>query len=137
MKGLKIERVRSLEQLLRWRADALKERTGKPADADMLKATAKYYDYHATDGSHVALEALLPDEKGEMQPVGCGGVTFWEQLPTPENPNGRCAYIENIYVREPYRRGPVREALLRALLDLAKFRGCGRIETEEGENKRL
>lgn len=136
MKGLKIERIRSLEQLLRWRAEVLKAVFGMTADADMLKANAKYYDFHQADGSHVALEAQLSGEDGAVQSVGCGGVCFHEELPSPANPNGRCAYIVNIYVREAFRHCGVGSDILKALMDLAKFRGCGRIMLETSPEAR-
>lgn len=127
MKGLKIERIRSLETLLRWRAEVLKAESGRTADAEMLKAVARYYDFHNADGSHVAFEARVPDAEGKLQPVGCGGVCFSEELPTDDNPTGRCANIINVYVREGYRGTGVGAALIKALLDLARFRRCGRI----------
>lgn len=131
MKGLKIERVRSLEQQLRWRAEVLKEVFGITADAALLKACAKYYDYHSADGSHIALEAQLPAADGETSvAVGCGGICFYEELPSEANPTGRCAVIVNVYVREPYRHSGIGRDITRALEDLAKFRGCGRITYE-------
>lgn len=130
MKGLKIERVRSLEQQLRWRAEVLKELFGTTADAALLKACAKYYDYHSADGTHIALEAQLPDADGRLTAVGCGGVCFYEELPSEANPTGRCAVIVNVYVREPYRHSGIGGDITRALVDLAKFRGCGRITFE-------
>ncbi|MDE6277953.1 MAG: GNAT family N-acetyltransferase [Muribaculaceae bacterium] len=131
MKGLKIERIRSLEQLLRWRAEVLKAVFGETASADLLKANARYYDYHNADGSHIALEALVPGaDGGKPEAIGCGGVCFYEELPSPDNPTGRCAYIMNLYVRECMRHSGVGGDLLKALVDLAKFRGCGRIMLE-------
>lgn len=137
MKGLKIERIRSLKQLLRWRGEVLKEVFGTKADAELLKANARYYDFHEADGSHVALEAKLPSNiEGEYQSVGCGGICFSEELPTPSNPTGRCAHIMNVYVRKSFRNSGVGGHLLRALVDLAKFRGCGKIMLETTDETR-
>ena len=136
MKGLKIERILSLEQLLRWRAEVFRDITGKAPDADMLKATARYYDFHNADGTHVAFEAQLPGPDGTLQPIGRGGVCFHEELPSVENPNGRCARIVNLYVREPHRRSGVGADILRALVDLARFRGCHRIALDSSPEAR-
>ena len=130
MKGLKIERIRSLEQLLRWRAEVIKDVFGAPASTELLKANARYYDFHNADGTHVAFEAQLPDKDGKLEAIGCGGVCFYEELPSPDNENGRCAYIMNLYVREAWRNEGVGGDILKALVDLARFRGCGRIMLE-------
>lgn len=136
MKGLKIERIRSLKQLLRWRGEVLKEVFGSKVDSDLLKANARYYDFHEADGSHIALEAKLPDENNEYHSVGCGGICFSEELPNPSNPSGRCAHIMNVYVRKQFRHSGVGGDILRALLDIAKFRGCGKIMLETTDETR-
>ena len=61
---------------------------------------------------------------------GCGAVCFTEELPSPNNPTGRCAYLMNIYVRELFRNKSIAHHIITRLVDEARGRGCGKIYLE-------
>lgn len=61
---------------------------------------------------------------------GCGSVCFSEELPSPDNPTGLCAYLMNIYVRKPFRNNGIAHQIVGHLVGMAKERGCGKIYLE-------
>lgn len=112
-------------QLMAWRAEVLREVFDSEPSAQLLDANRRYYLRHVPDGTHVALIATLDDE-----PCGCGAVCFTEEMPSPDNPSGRCAYLMNIYVREPMRRRGIAHQIVTRLVEEARRRGCGKIYLE-------
>ena len=91
----------------------------------MLEANRLYYENHIADGTHVAFVASYDGVE-----CGCGAVCFTDELPSPDNPTGRCAYLMNIYVREPFRKHGIAHHVVSHLIDVAKKRGCGKIYLE-------
>ena len=88
--------VSELGTLMTWRMIVLREVFDVPANDPMTALKAQneaYYARHLADGSHIACFAV---DEGEI--VGCGGVCLYDEMPSPDNPNGRCAYLMNIYV---------------------------------------
>ena len=68
-----------------------------PADADTAELRQQNIDYYRkalANDSHIACFA---EEDGEI--VGCGGLCLYDEMPSPDNPTGHCAYLMNIYVR--------------------------------------
>lgn len=89
-----ISQVCDIETLMPWRMEVLHCVFSIPADADtadLERANRYYYERHLPVGSHIACIASLDGEA-----VGCGGVCFYEEMPSPDNPCGRCAYLMNI-----------------------------------------
>lgn len=68
--------------------------------------------------------------------IGCGAYCFQSELPSPDNPSGRCAYLMNIYVRRCYRHHGVGGFIVRMLVALARNRGIGKIYLETTEQAR-
>ena len=56
---------------------------------------------YLTDCRH-RYECLMALAEGKD--AGCGMVLYHDELPSPDNPSGRCAYLMNIYVRSGFRR---------------------------------
>ncbi|MDE6286183.1 MAG: GNAT family N-acetyltransferase [Muribaculaceae bacterium] len=113
------------DELMRWRAEVIEHVFGAKPDAELLEANMRYFLSHAGDGSHLALGA-----ERDGTECGCGAVCFTEELPSPDNPGGRCAYLMNIYVREPFRNRGVAHAIVEALVAAAARRRCGKIYLE-------
>lgn len=114
--------------LLRWRGEVLLHvfgRIGRRQLARLLRANASYLRRHLADGSFVELIASVDGKE-----AGCGSVSFYDEMPSPDNPTGRCAYIMNIYVRPAYRRRGVADTTVRLLIMLARRRGAGKIYLE-------
>ena len=110
--------VNDLPALVKWRVDVLCEVFRLSPDRDMTELAGANYDYYSRalqSGAHVACFA---EESGKV--VGCGGICFQEELPSPDNPSGKCAYLMNIYVCPQYRHGGIGEEIVRWLTRKAR-----------------
>lgn len=110
---------------MKWRREVIYSVFGVEPSQNLLVENRRYYCKHIEDGSHVAVVASVDGED-----VGCGAVCFLDELPSPDNPMGRCAYLMNIYVRIPYRNHGFAHAIVRRLIELAHDRQCGKIYLE-------
>lgn len=122
---VRLRNVDNLPELMRWRAEVIAHVFGQFPDDALLTANRRYYETHIADGSHRAVVAECGGEE-----CGCGAVCFTDELPSPDNPSGRCAYLMNIYVREAYRNHGIAHFIVRHLLEEAERRGCGKIYLE-------
>ena len=121
-----------MELLLQWRMRVLREvfSLGANADTDKLKqANEEYYRLHLADGSHTACFAMNDD--GEL--IGCGGICYQEEMPSPDNENGTCGYLMNIYALPEYRGRGVGRKIVEYLLAEAKERGTQKIYLESSD----
>ena len=71
------------------------------------------------------------------QKVGCGGVCLYDEMPSPDNPTGHCAYLMNIYVRPELRGCGVARRIVRWLVGAALSRGIKKIYLETSEAGRI
>lgn len=94
----RIEPVYEIDRLMMWRREVIRTVFGVDSTEDLLAANRKYYERHIADGSHLAVVADVDGRE-----AGCGALCFTEELPSPDNPSGRCAYLMNIYVRPMFR----------------------------------
>lgn len=122
---ISLEQIFSLEQLLDWRQEVIRNVFGTESSSELMENNAEFYKKHITDGSHLAFLALEDDV-----PVGCGAVCLTDELPSPDNPSGKCGYLMNIYVREQFREKGVAHAIVRKLVEEAQKRDCGKIYLE-------
>lgn len=127
---IELKREVDLQTLMRWRREVICHVFSAPPDDALMEANRRYYERHIADGTHIAFVAEA--NGGEC---GCGGICLGDELPSPDNPSGRCAYLMNIYVREAFRKHGVAHAVVRRLISEARSRGCGKIyleSTQEG-----
>lgn len=120
--------ITDIPTLMSWRTEVIEHVFGQKADEQLLMANRKFYETHIADGTHYAIEAEYNGEK-----CGCGAVCFTEELPSPDNPSGRCAYVMNIYVREAYRNHGIAHEIVSCLITESRHRGCGKICLETTE----
>lgn len=120
-----LRQITDLATLMEWRAEVIRSVFGQEACQELLDANRRYYRSHTADGTHMAFVAEVGGEE-----CGCGGVCFSDELPSPDNPSGRCAYLMNIYVREAFRNKGIAHHVVRRLVDEARKRGCGKIYLE-------
>ena len=123
-----------LELLAQWRLETLRSIFPIPRDQDPLGLYAANLDYlrwAVPSGVHIAAFA---EEEGVT--VGCGGVCLHREMPSPDNLDGRCAYLMNIYVREPFRGRGIGQAVVRWLIDQARQRGATKIYLETSRRGR-
>lgn len=100
-KEIQLHKIKDLRTLLKWRARVLLAVFGKAARVrlrELLYANAVYLRKHVADGSHIAIMASIDGE-----PVGCGAVCLYDEMPSPDNLSGRCAYIMNVFVKSGHR----------------------------------
>lgn len=126
---MKLRETKDLEELMRWRREVIRHVFGMEPDSLLLAANEVYYKRHIEDGTHVAFIA-----EHEGHDCGCGAICLSDELPSPDNPTGHCAYLMNIYVREEYRKHGIAHAIVGRLIDEAKKRGCRKIYLETTED---
>ncbi len=122
---IEIKEIKDLTDLMRWREEVIEHVFGQKADEGLIAANREYYAKHIVDSSHYAVVS----EYGGAE-CGCGGVCFTAELPSPDNPAGKCAYLMNIYVREEFRKHGIAHKIVSRLIEEAKQRGCGKIYLE-------
>ncbi len=120
-----IREIKDITTLMAWRAEVIEHVFGQKADGTLLQANRQFYETHIADGSHYAIVAACDGED-----CGCGALCFTEELPSPDNQSGRCAYLMNIYVREAFRNHGLAHLIVSRLIEQAKSRGCGKIYLE-------
>lgn len=133
MNGISIEKaaLSELDELMAWRMEVLHEVFGIPADADtsaLEQANRECYRYALSRGEHIACFARYDGKR-----VGCGGICLQQEMPSPDNPTGRCAYLMNIYIRSSYRRLHIGTALVSWLVEQAKRQRAGKIYLETSD----
>lgn len=110
---------------MRWRSEVLANVFGSVPDKRLLVANRRYYRTHIDNGTHIAFVAEYDKEE-----CGCGGICLYDELPSPDNPTGRCAYLMNIYVRKAFRNKGIAHNIVSRLVDEAKKLGCGKVYLE-------
>ena len=124
-----IKETASIATLMHWRKEVIEAVFGVAPSKRLLACNRRYYRRHIADGTHFAVVAEIGDTD-----VGCGAMCLSEELPSPDNPSGQCAYLMNIYVRQEYRGRGIGHTIVKMLVEKARQSGCGKIwlETTEG-----
>ncbi|MCD8217640.1 MAG: GNAT family N-acetyltransferase [Clostridiales bacterium] len=124
-----------LEELMRWREIVLREVFSIPAGENidgLLVSNREYYRAALESGTHIACFACL-----EEKVVGCGGVCLYQEMPSPDNLTGQCAYLMNIYTTPAMRQHGVGKAIVEWLVQEAKHCGADKIYLEASEKAYL
>lgn len=90
-----------LDLLMKWRMIVLHEVFSVPVDdpmAELEQENRRYYQRAIPSWNHVACFAYIGQKV-----VGCGGICFYQEMPSPDNPQGGCAYLMNIYTAPDFR----------------------------------
>lgn len=117
-----------LELLVQTRMMVLRAANVLNANADLgdiEQESGNYYEQSLSSGNHVAY--LVYEEEAL---VGTGGISFYQVMPTCDNPTGRKAYIMNMYTDPSYRRRGLARQMLEQLLGEARERGVDFITLE-------
>lgn len=122
---IELQETKALPILMMWRQEVLRHVFGEEPSACLLAENRRYYQKHIGADTHFAIVA-----KWYREDAGCGAVCFTDELPSPDNPNGKCAYLMNIYVREAYRQHGIAHEIVNRLIDEALKRECGKIYLE-------
>lgn len=124
-----------IRMLMAWRMEVLHCVFALPDDADtasLQRANEEYYRRQLPSGGHIACFARLTDAatadgQQQEQIVGCGGLCLYDEMPSPDNPTGRCAYLMNVYVRAAHRRRGTGQLIVQWLVSEARRRGITKI----------
>ncbi len=125
-----------LPLLMEWRMRVLREVFSIPEGADtaaLARANRAYYERHLRENSHTACFAR---EKGTAGIVGCGGICYQEEMPSPDNTSGLCGYLMNIYTLPAYRGRGVGRKIVEFLIRDAQKRGTEKIYLESSDSGR-
>ena len=120
--------------LMEWRMRVLHEVFSIPPDdamTELERENRAYYQAALPTERHIACFANV-----DSQIVGCGGVCIYQEMPSPDNPSGRYAYLMNIYTLPVFRGQGVGGAVVRWLIGQAEQRGITKIYLETSESGR-
>ena len=126
-----IKQTDNIDLLIEWRIEVLREVFSIPKEAstDSLKAAnLDYYKSALENGSHVACFAYCDEEI-----AGCGGMCLYNEMPSPDNPSGKCAYLMNIYTRPEFRKKGIAKKTVGWLIDKAIEQGITKIYLETSD----
>ncbi len=121
--------IRDIDELMSWREEVIEHVFDENPCDNLLRANRQYYEKHIADQSHIAFIAKCDGDE-----CGCGSICLTDELPSPDNPSGKCAYLMNIYVREAFRNKGIAHHLVTHLIEEAQKRGCGKIYLETTED---
>ena len=96
----------------------------------MERQSYDYYQKALCNGSHIAY--LVFDENCV---VGAGGVSFFQVMPTYNNPSGTKAYIMNMYTKPEYRRNGIAYKTLDMLIKDIKGRHFSHFIRGDGDGE--
>lgn len=119
-----------LDALMEWRMRVLAEvfPAGEQENRTLIRTNNEmYYRRHLADGTHTACFAV-DDKTGRI--VGCGGICYQNEMPSPDNPSGTNGYLMNIYALPETRGGGIGREIVEFLIDDAKRRGTEKIYLE-------
>ncbi len=117
-----------LDQLMAWRKTALEEMAGYPTHHEMhalLAANRAYYEAAIVQEQHIACFAYEDDI-----PVACGGMCIQSELPSFNNPQGKNAYLVNIYTTPAHRGMGAGQAVVEWLVEQARIRNIEKVYLE-------
>lgn len=88
-----------------------------------------YYRHAIPSGEHVA---VFVRNNGAI--IGCGGICFSYEMPSPDNQEGSCGYLMNIYTVPEFRHRKIGRQTVQALIDEAIRRKTGKIYLESSQD---
>lgn len=125
---LRLANIQELERLLAWRKIVLKEVfpdcTEEKLNA-VIEENRLYYLRTLPKREHIACFACCGEEI-----IGCGGLCLYSEMPSPDNPNGKCGYLMNIYVLQKYRQNGTGKKIVEYLVGQARQQDAGKIYLE-------
>lgn len=120
--------VEDIDELMQWRMTVLREVfTVPPAQSlcELEKENRSYYLSELESGGHIACFAY----DGEKI-IGCGGICIYREMPSPDNPTGKCAYLMNVFTAPDFRKKGVGKAVVEWLTSQARSLGITKIYLE-------
>ena len=132
--SVKMASLDELETLMEWRMRVLAEVFSDSEQPDwegIRKNNEAYYKEALSDSTHTAC-FVINEENGEI--IGCGGICYEKEMPSPDNLTGTNGYLMNIYTHPEYRGHGVGRKIIDFLVDEAKRKGTGKIYLESSKD---
>lgn len=123
--------ITDINLLMKWRMTVLHDVFSIPQEQPMKnleRENQSYYEAMLTTGGHIACFAYL---NGEI--VGCGGICIYQEMPSPDNHSGQCAYLMNVYTCPEFRGYGIGETVVQWLVGQAVQRNITKIYLETSE----
>ena len=127
--------LEQLDMLMKWRMIVLHEVFSVPIEnkiKELEQQNRCYYQLMLPSEGHISCFAYA-----ENKIVGCGGMCIYQEMPSPDNYSGKCAYIMNIYTCPQFRKQGVGKAIVKWLLEQAHERHITKIYLETSELGRI
>lgn len=124
--------ISDMDLLIEWRMRVLGEvfAEHEAVDMDAVKRNnVTFYREHLEDGTHTACFAMK--ENGDV--IGCGGICYQKEIPSPDNIDGSCGYLMNVYATPQVRRNGVGRQIVEYLIEDAKERKTSKIYLESSK----
>lgn len=125
-------KIQDIDLLLDWRMEVLSHvfrEEFKSLTAEQVETirenNRRYFLSEIPSGGHIACFVY---RDGEI--VGCGGVCIYDEMPSPDNLGGKCAYLMNIYTRPEYRHQGIATRVVEHLIAEAKAQSIEKIYLE-------
>ena len=124
--------LEDLPELMQWRMEVLRcvfdLKETDPAYPGLVSENEAYYKKMLAAGEHAACVVSI-----DGQEAGCGGICFYQEMPSPDNHSGKCAYYMNIYTRDAFRGKGVAKATMHWLTEEARAWGAEKIYLESSK----
>lgn len=117
-----------IELLMKWRMRVLREVFSIPDNQpvkELEQANTLYYQSALNSDMHIACFAYKNNEI-----IGCGGICLYQEMPSPDNLSGRCAYLMNVYTCPQFRGHGIGQKIVQWLIGEAVERNITKIYLE-------
>ncbi len=125
-----------LDLLMEWRMRVLAEvfsDSERPDLESIRKNNERYYKEHLGDDTHTACFAA-DEENGTI--IGCGGICYQQEMPSPDNLSGTNGYLMNIYTIPELRSAGIGRRIVEFLIGDARTRKTEKIYLESSAEAR-
>ena len=125
-----------LDLLMEWRMRVLAEvfsDSERPDWESIRKNNERYYKEHLGDDTHTACFAA-DEENGTI--IGCGGICYQQEMPSPDNLSGTNGYLMNIYTIPELRGAGIGRRIVEFLIGDARTRKTEKIYLESSAEAR-
>ena len=127
--------IQDLNVLMQWRMEVLHEVFSIPLGAVCNRAGIGKIAALSNRTAAGRTYCLLCLRRGRKI-VGCGGICLYHEMPSPDNLNGKCAYLMNIYTRPQFRGHGIGNRIVRWLVEQARQRHISKIYLETSDKGR-
>lgn len=120
-----------LSHILDWRMEVLScvfSESESVIRENHYESNREYFASHLNEDK---LIFLFMEKDGDE--VGCAAACLQQEMPSPDNPSGKNAYIMNVYVRDQARGQGLATELIRTLISKLQDRGIEKIYLETTE----